>query len=286
MPRVVMATGRVVPGDSPLGPFKFEVLVDFGLSGRRLGELVCGSRATVGFREMLVVEAIGMGETVKEIQVCAMNPYAVLGLSADASVEDVRSAYCHRALELHPDRLGGGVDAFLEAQEAYGWLADPRRRTVLDRVAGCEPLVPSVDPARGLSRDLFEVFQTYGPSLDEVTDRWMANFSAGERPKSEGLVGLQVDVPLSGEQLLQGGEVVLGVPARVPCRACAGEGSVGAYLCWRCGGVGSMLGDMPVRVEHPAGIPDGYRVVVPLETFGITNLCLVVRFRLSDQVAW
>jgi DnaJ-domain-containing protein 1 len=50
--------------------------------------------------------------------------FAVLGLSADASLEEVRSAYRERVKEVHPDQ-GGDERSFRRVREAY---ADARRR--------------------------------------------------------------------------------------------------------------------------------------------------------------
>ena len=48
----------------------------------------------------------------------AKNYYLILGISADASAEDVKAAFRRRALELHPDRSGLESGPFQDAQEA------------------------------------------------------------------------------------------------------------------------------------------------------------------------
>ncbi|KAI0127919.1 hypothetical protein BJ170DRAFT_595768 [Xylariales sp. AK1849] len=62
----------------------------------------------------------------------------VLGLTAKATESEIRRAYRKRALRHHPDRLAKdkkaeGHAAFVEIQEAYEELSDPRRRTAYDR---------------------------------------------------------------------------------------------------------------------------------------------------------
>jgi molecular chaperone DnaJ len=223
-----------------------------------------------------------------------MNPYRILGLSIQATPEDVRTAYRRRALELHPDHSGSGSAPFLELQEAYGILSDPVRRAAWDRRRaaaagepltapgwGAEPLRP-VDRASGFREvSMFDSFDTFGPSWEELSDRWQDNFTLGSRPKAERMQSLTVDVPLSAEQAAWGGEVLLSVPARLPCRSCAGHGGVGGYLCWRCGGTGSVTGEVPLRVRYPAGLIDCYLARLPLDRFGIQNFYLTVRFRVS-----
>ncbi len=64
----------------------------------------------------------------------AKNYYLILGITADATKEDIKAAFRRRAMELHPDRSGLGSGPFQEAQEAYSVLADPDRRRRYDRL--------------------------------------------------------------------------------------------------------------------------------------------------------
>jgi Ca-activated chloride channel family protein len=62
------------------------------------------------------------------------NYYAVLGVSRNASLEDIRRAYREAALRLHPDKnvQPGDTELFLEVNRAYEVLADPERRGEYD----------------------------------------------------------------------------------------------------------------------------------------------------------
>src|SRR5947208_7354688 len=94
-----------------------------------------------------------------------------------------------------------------------------------------------VEPAESF-RDLSlsQSFHTFGPSFEELFDRLWSNFGLLTRPKAERLENLNIDLPLSAEQAAGGGTVRIRVPARVTCPACAGQGEVGFYECWRCRG--------------------------------------------------
>lgn len=67
--------------------------------------------------------------------------YEVLGVSKDASQDDIKSAYRKAALKWHPDRWVNGTDAekktaeenFKEASEAYSVLSDPDKRAKYDK---------------------------------------------------------------------------------------------------------------------------------------------------------
>ena len=60
--------------------------------------------------------------------------YGLLGLRRDASQEDVKRAYVEAAQKFHPDRntAAGETEIFLEVQQAYETLSNPRRRVQYD----------------------------------------------------------------------------------------------------------------------------------------------------------
>lgn len=231
------------------------------------------------------------------------NYYLILGLTKEASREDIRTAFRRRAMELHPDRSGLESGPFREVQEAYSVLGDPERRRRYDREHGGpgirrhqsgpvpEPLVSQrpkvepfrvVEPARAFREiSLAESFENYRPSFDELFDRLWSNFEDVSRPKAGELKSLTVEVLLSPDEAVYGGQVRVWIPARAACRACGGRGSVGLYECWRCEGHGALTTEFPLDVAYPAGLRDGYAVRIPLTRFGIENLYLTVLFRVT-----
>jgi DnaJ-class molecular chaperone len=58
--------------------------------------------------------------------------YDVLGLSKDASHDDIKKAYRKLAREHHPDK-GGDPEKFKKVQEAYEILSDPEKRQNFDQ---------------------------------------------------------------------------------------------------------------------------------------------------------
>ena len=227
--------------------------------------------------------------------------YLILRLAPDATMDQIRSAYRRRALELHPDLSGIESDQFLELQEAYDVLSDPGRRAIYDRETEeipirrvgaarpaetvivrrhrAEPLTSARSVAGFEEKSLFRSFETFSPSLDEIFERLWSNFDLLTRPKAERLESLNVEVPLSPRQSFVGGAVQILVPARLTCPACGGHGSVGPYECSHCEGHGAVTGEYPVTVGYPAGLQQDYIVRLPLDRFGIQNFYLTVRFR-------
>ena len=63
------------------------------------------------------------------------NYYDVLGVSTNATPEEIKEAYRKRAFETHPDRQGEGDthEAFVEVRAAYETLSDPQTRARYDR---------------------------------------------------------------------------------------------------------------------------------------------------------
>jgi Ca-activated chloride channel family protein len=60
--------------------------------------------------------------------------YSLLGIPRDASQEDIKRAYFEAAQKLHPDKntAAGETELFLDVQQAYETLSNPRRRAQYD----------------------------------------------------------------------------------------------------------------------------------------------------------
>ncbi|MFP3980363.1 MAG: J domain-containing protein [Desulfobacterales bacterium] len=93
----------------------------------------------------------------------ARSYYAILGISPDASKQEVKDAYRQLAKQYHPDHEGGDSGRFRDIQEAYSVLADAGKRREYEqqrsqearrvrvrvnpgRSAQAEPLIPEREP--------------------------------------------------------------------------------------------------------------------------------------------
>jgi DnaJ-class molecular chaperone len=224
----------------------------------------------------------------------AKSYFAILGISPNASMDEIRSAYRQLAKEFHPDHYSGSSERFQAIQEAYSVLGNRRRRSEYEqRIRQApiktplrpgsypepEPLIPEESPVDMEEISPVRSFQSFTPSFDEVFDWLWSNFSNLAQPKSGRVQNLTLEVILTPEQARRGGNARIMVPAQAVCPTCRGQGGVGFYQCLRCAGEGAISGEMPVSVAFPPGLTKDHAVMIPLDRFGLPNTHITVLFR-------
>lgn len=103
--------------------------------------------------------------------------YEVLGISRDASSEDVKKAYRKAAFRWHPDKNPHDKEhastMFKSAAEAYEVLADPQKRLLYDR-GGKEALKGGLDFGSGRGGasmgEAFDIFRKFFGGRDPFAD--------------------------------------------------------------------------------------------------------------------
>jgi DnaJ-class molecular chaperone len=226
--------------------------------------------------------------------------YVVLGVSRRESAGGIRAAFRDLVRRYHPDRAGTSATRFYrDVVEAYDVLSDAERRAAYDRglrhadsetVPAAEPVVtprPSRPrpPAEPLVPDRVSVmrdFHVTRPSYEEVYERFLRNFVGPEPRHRESLDALRLQIIISRDQALRGGELTLGVPVFHPCAACRGTGWQYPYRCDVCGGARMIEQEEPVTLTVPPGVAEGTEFQVPLRGLGIHNLYLLIRVRVAD----
>ena len=226
--------------------------------------------------------------------------YEVLGVSRDATDQELKSAYRKQALKYHPDRNPGDHTAeekFKQASEAYQVLSDADKRAAYDRYGhaglgaqgfGGGPFAGGVDIG-DIFGDLFgEMF-----SMGGATRRGIAR-----RAQQRG-DDLRFDLTINFEDTIFGAETEVKIrrlenaaramagaahraAVRAVCSHCQGHGQLRyqqgffsvARTCAACGGTGSVIADpcttcrgegraateVKLKVKVPPGVEDGTRI--------------------------
>ncbi len=154
--------------------------------------------------------------------------YEILGVSRDASVEDIKKAYRALALKYHPDRNPDNKEEaearFKEASEAYQVLSDPEKRSQYDRFGHA-----AFENGQGFGGFDFGAGFGAGASIfeDVLGDLFGDFFGGGRRGgRHRGVRGddLRYDLEIDFEDAVRGTEKQISIPRTVTCSACGGSG--------------------------------------------------------------
>ena len=173
--------------------------------------------------------------------------YEVLGVSKDASADEIKKAYRKCAMKYHPDRNPGDKEAeekFKEAGEAYEVLSDADKKARYDQYgfAGVDPNFGA--GAGGYGGSGFGGFSDFG----DLGDIFGEFFGGGGRSR-----GSSQNAPRRGENVMSrleltfeeaafGCEKEVATPRIENCAACKGTGSADGVIetCTQCGGSGQV----------------------------------------------
>lgn len=217
--------------------------------------------------------------------------YSVLGVSRDATPDEIKRAYRKLARRLHPDVNPAEEERFKEVTKAYEVLSDPKKRELHD--LGGDPFSTGGGFGSGFGfSDIMDAFFGAGGGTQR-----------GPRPRQrrgqDALIRVDIDLadatfgvtrelqvdtattcptchgggaaagtsPRTCEVCQGRGEVqqvtrsFLGqVMTSRPCAACQGFGTVIPHPCPDCGGDGRVRTRRSLKVKIPAGVDTGTRI--------------------------
>ena len=221
--------------------------------------------------------------------------YEVLGVSRDASPDEIKRAYRQLARKYHPDVNPGDMTAserFKEINEAYEVLSDEQKRQDYDRWGHEKPPggFGSGFPGFGGIDEIFETFFGFGSSRRNEPRRGQDILREYEVTLEQAAIGLETAVTVDriGECKACGGSGARPGTKRKTCPRCGGRGQVqvvqdtllgrivtvrtcdqcrgrGTVIddpCPECKGVGRVRETAKVDVKIPAGVDTGLRVRV------------------------
>lgn len=225
----------------------------------------------------------------------AQDYYELLGVSRQATPEELKKAYRRLARQFHPDvnDAPDAADRFKEVSQAYEVLSDPQKRAVYDR--GGDPFAGG-----GMGGGFGQGF-----SFDDIMDAFFGQGAASRGPRSrvqrgsdallrvaitlaEAAFGVHRDLKVDtavvcvvcdGSGAKEGSEPVtcgtchghgevqsvqrslLGdIRTSRPCPTCHGYGTIIPDPCQECGGDGRVRARRSISVNIPAGVDDGNRI--------------------------
>jgi molecular chaperone DnaJ len=225
-----------------------------------------------------------------------MDYYGTLGVSRDASDDDIKKAYRKLAMQFHPDRNNGSKDAeerFKAITEAYDVLRDSDKRAVYDRYGeaglrgGGAQHVDLADALNIFMRDfggfagLGDLFGARGqPSRSGGDVKLVAELTLAE--VAQGIEKSFTVKLLDTCDVCDGSGAEPGTkPQRcptcngsgdvrraqrsffgqfvtvAPCPTCGGEGRVVTAPCRKCRGDGRVRTERTVAVRIPPGVATG-----------------------------
>lgn len=222
--------------------------------------------------------------------------YETLGVSRNASQDELKKAYRKLAMKLHPDRNPGDQateDKFKIVQEAYEVLSDQRKRAAYDQFGHAG--VSGAGGGGGFGFNVNDIFGDIGDLFGDI----FGGRRGGQRTQAQRGADLRYNLELTLEQAIHGLTKEIHIPTLVVCNechgsgarkgssptqcracegmgqvriqqgfftiqqacpSCHGEGQIVADPCKHCRGHGRMEQRKTLSVKIPAGIDEGDRI--------------------------
>lgn len=186
--------------------------------------------------------------------------YQILGISKNASQDEIKRAYRRLAQQHHPDK-GGDAKKFKEINEAYQVLGNPQKRAQYDRFGTTFEQARQAGGFAGF--DGFRDFASYAEAFDFFKDRSRGfggaerTFDLGDifgeifgfggeevsqRAKNKG-EDLAVELEISLEEAFSGSRKTIDLYKGVACPVCKGSGAAPGSetkSCLTCQGKGQV----------------------------------------------
>lgn len=167
--------------------------------------------------------------------------YEVLGVSKNATQDEIKKAYRKKAIQYHPDNNPGDKSAeekFKEAAEAYEVLSDKEKRALYDKY-GHQGLNNQSNFQQNF--DPNDIFSHFGDIFSATG--FESFFSANQKRKTNRGSDLRVRVKLTLEEIASGVDKKIKVQKYVPCATCKSTGAKSGseyYTCPTCKGKGEV----------------------------------------------
>lgn len=237
------------------------------------------------------------------------NYYEILGVSKDASQEDIKKAYRKLAIQHHPDK-GGDETVFKNIAEAYGVIGDESKRKQYDNQmnnpfgnfrggnpfndGSIDDILNQMFGGRGgftqqqrRPEKIIDIEIGAIDSYNGVTK----NITYGRKVKCEPCSGTGGDKGICNTCSGQGymtqrtGTGMFNQVVRILCNDCSGSGFKVSNPCISCSGVGDKTSMETISINFPRNVDNGQMLKVPQKGDYINGIIgdLILRVRLVPQ---
>lgn len=170
--------------------------------------------------------------------------YEVLGVSRNASDDEIKKAYRKLAMKYHPDRNQGDAakeaeEKFKEVKEAYEILSDEQKKAAYDQY-GHAAVDPNMGGAGagfgGFSGDFSDIF---GSVFGDIFGQARGGGRGGRQIHKGNDLSYAMDITL--EEAAQGKDAQIRIPSWDDCEVCHGSGAkpgTSTQTCSTCHGNG------------------------------------------------
>lgn len=177
--------------------------------------------------------------------------YKILGVSRNASDEEIKKAYRKLAHQYHPDKPGGDEQKFKEINEAYQVLSDKKKREFYDNYGTAEPFgAGSGFDTSNFGNWDFSNFDFGGAWTDfgDLSNIFETFFGGGFTKSQKRAVynrgsDLEIVQEITLEEAFKGITKNLNIKTFIKCESCNGKGgdlSSGFKTCTTCNGRGEI----------------------------------------------
>ena len=167
--------------------------------------------------------------------------YDILGISKNASQEEIKKAYRKKAHKHHPDK-GGDEEKFKKVNEAYQVLSDEKKRKQYDQFGKAGAKGRSGFGGR-------EGFQGASFNAEDLGDIFGEFFSGGfgggfsNRARKQKGQDIRIDMEITLEEAFTGVQKKKSLKKKNVCKNCDGSGAkpgAGTKTCDQCNGSGQV----------------------------------------------
>lgn len=168
--------------------------------------------------------------------------YEALGVSKDATDDEIKKSYRKLAMQYHPDKNDSpeAEEKFKEISEAYAVLSDSEKRASYDKFghAGFDSRYSEEDIFRGAD------FSDFGDIFGDIFGNIFGGGFGGTRSRGpQRGADLQYELRLTLQEAYKGKSLDIEVPKVITCDKCSGTGAkpgTVAKSCPECRGSGTV----------------------------------------------